>query len=164
MDAFRRILQHGLPQVAVSLSASATLTAPLQVQDTTAEERQPGDDSGRAARTHARVRSLQDTRVAPRDDVERAVADIWEELFGIIGIGVTDSFFDLGGHSLLAIQILSRINAELHTELTLQAFFEATTIAQLADMVRDAGPDPDLDALLAQMSDEEIERLLAERN
>ncbi len=35
-------------------------------------------------------------------ELEEASCAIWEELFGIGGIGIDDDFFALGGHSLLA--------------------------------------------------------------
>lgn len=167
VEAFKRILRHpGLVQVAVSASAAAMLTSPLSIDDMLASAQRPvaadAGDTGPAP-SRQRARALPGLAVAPRDDIETRIAAIWEELFGIDGIGVSDGFFDLGGHSLLAIQIVSRINAELHSDLTLHAFFEGPTVAQLAERLRVARGDGDLDALLAQMSDEDVERMLAER-
>ena len=43
--------------------------------------------------------------VAPRTRVERMLAEIWCELFGMEAIGVFDDFFELGGNSLRALSL-----------------------------------------------------------
>ncbi|MDQ4024225.1 MAG: amino acid adenylation domain-containing protein, partial [Actinomycetota bacterium] len=82
-----------------------------------------------------------DEHVAPRDETERKLASIWEELLGR-SPGVHDSFFELGGHSLLATQLVSRIRDAFSVELELRAVFEAPTIARLAPRVDAAAPAP----------------------
>src|SRR5690606_29635724 len=37
--------------------------------------------------------------IAPGDEVERAIADIWTDLLGIGEVSIDDDFFELGGHS-----------------------------------------------------------------
>ena len=63
--------------------------------------------------------------VAPKSNVEQAVAEIWQGLLGIEQIGVHDNFFEVGGHSLLATQVMTRIRIVFQVELPLRAFFEA---------------------------------------
>ena len=46
--------------------------------------------------------------VAPASELERSLAEAWEDALGIERIGVHDSFFELGGDSLLATQTLPR--------------------------------------------------------
>ncbi|MCX4984424.1 non-ribosomal peptide synthetase/type I polyketide synthase [Streptomyces sp. NBC_00572] len=77
--------------------------------------------------------------VAPRDDVERRLADIWAEFFGVTEIGVTASFFDLGGDSLLAVRLMARIARGLGRSLPLSTLFARPTIELLARAVREAG-------------------------
>ncbi|MEV0025672.1 amino acid adenylation domain-containing protein [Streptomyces atroolivaceus] len=77
--------------------------------------------------------------VAPRDDVERRLAEIWEEFFGVTGIGVTASFFELGGDSLLAVRLMARIARGLGRSLPLSTLFARPTIELLAQAVREAG-------------------------
>jgi len=69
--------------------------------------------------------------LAPRTPLEALVAEIWEEVLGIEGIGVQDDFFDLGGHSLLATRVLSRLGEEFGLELPLQVIFETPTVEGL---------------------------------
>jgi acyl carrier protein len=70
--------------------------------------------------------------VAPRTDIERQIATIWQEVLQLEGVGAYDDFFELGGHSLLATQILSRLNQVLNTQLPLRRLFEARTVEALA--------------------------------
>ncbi|WP_225804853.1 non-ribosomal peptide synthetase, partial [Streptomyces sp. NK15101] len=77
--------------------------------------------------------------VAPRDEVERRLAEIWAEFFGVTEIGVTASFFDLGGDSLLAVRLMARIARGLGRSLPLSTLFARPTIELLAQAVREAG-------------------------
>src|SRR5215831_1339573 len=69
---------------------------------------------------------------APRDETERALAEIWQEVLGIERVGIHDNFFDLGGHSLLATQVMSRIAQRLQAQMPLRTLFERPTVAELA--------------------------------
>jgi polyketide synthase PksN len=80
--------------------------------------------------------------VAPRNDVERAVASVWEEALGIRDISVTDSFFELGGDSLLAAVVITRcaemFNVDINWGILLSADptiegFAHSIVAKLAD-------------------------------
>ncbi len=42
--------------------------------------------------------------VAPRTDIERALAGIWAQVLGVQRVGVEDNFFELGGDSILSIR------------------------------------------------------------
>jgi thioesterase domain-containing protein/acyl carrier protein len=72
---------------------------------------------------------------APETDIERTLAGFWEELLGIDGIGVDDSFFDLGGHSLIAVRLFARIRKTYNVDLPISALFEAPTIATSAETI-----------------------------
>jgi amino acid adenylation domain-containing protein len=86
----------------------------------------------------AAIEAPQAARVgtAPRDETERQLAAIWEELLGTAPIGIDDHFFELGGHSLLAARAAARIENAFGKRLPLATLFEAPTIAQLAPHVR----------------------------
>jgi amino acid adenylation domain-containing protein len=72
----------------------------------------------------------------PRDEPERTLATIWEELLGVHPIGIRDSFFDLGGHSLLAAKLFARIEEKFTASLPLATLFHEPTIEHLADQLR----------------------------
>jgi amino acid adenylation domain-containing protein len=81
-------------------------------------------------------------RIAPRTPVEARLATIWAALLGVPEVGIEDSFFELGGHSLLAAQVISRVHAELGTELSVRALFERPTVAAFAAAVEEASRTP----------------------
>ncbi|MEH2068926.1 MAG: beta-ketoacyl synthase N-terminal-like domain-containing protein [Nostoc sp.] len=76
--------------------------------------------------------NLPNSYVAPRDEIEQKIADIWQELLGIKHIGINDNFFDLGGDSLIAVQILSRLRQTFSIQLTVASLLESPTIAEIA--------------------------------
>jgi amino acid adenylation domain-containing protein len=76
------------------------------------------------------------TASGPRDETERRLVKIWEELLGVAPVGVDDNFFEIGGHSLLAAGAAARIEKAFGARVPLAALFEAPTVAQLAQHVR----------------------------
>ncbi|HYR10185.1 MAG TPA: amino acid adenylation domain-containing protein [Longimicrobium sp.] len=80
---------------------------------------------------------------APCDGWELRLRRIWEELFGISPIGVTENFFDLGGHSLIAVRMMAAVEREFGTQLPLAVLLGAGTIQGLAAVLRDeSAPAP----------------------
>ncbi|MGH3899438.1 MAG: amino acid adenylation domain-containing protein [Pseudonocardiaceae bacterium] len=76
--------------------------------------------------------------VAPRDEIEAGIAEIWSEFFDADPIGVTVSFFDLGGDSLLAVRLMARLQSRMGHSLPLSTLFACPTIELLAEKLRDA--------------------------
>jgi thioesterase domain-containing protein len=75
--------------------------------------------------------------LAPRDECERRLAALWEELLGRGPIGVRDGFFDLGGHSLLAVRLMARLRRDFGRDLPLATLFVDGTIERLAALLRE---------------------------
>jgi hypothetical protein len=46
---------------------------------------------------------------APVTELERKIAEVWQETLQIASVGLHDNFFDLGGHSLLLAQVYDRL-------------------------------------------------------
>ncbi|MFH6996197.1 amino acid adenylation domain-containing protein, partial [Flavobacterium sp. FlaQc-48] len=69
--------------------------------------------------------------VAPRNEIEAQLAEIWQNLLGVERVGVYDNFFELGGHSLLATRLVSMIRKDLRIEVSLREVFGHTTISEL---------------------------------
>ncbi|MEU3571815.1 amino acid adenylation domain-containing protein [Kitasatospora sp. NPDC036755] len=76
--------------------------------------------------------------LAPRDDTERALAELWSTTLGVSRIGLSDNFFDLGGHSLLAVQVTAGVREALGRDLPVRALFEAPVLGEYAEAVRRA--------------------------
>lgn len=73
---------------------------------------------------------------APRTRAEEMVARVWSTALGASRVGIHDSFFDLGGDSYLALQVMSRLQALLRTEIPIRAIFQFPTIADLVDEIK----------------------------
>lgn len=74
--------------------------------------------------------------IAPRNEVEQQIAQIWSEVLCISPIGVNYDFIQLGGHSLLAIKIIVLIESRLRVKLPIHSLFECPTVAELASLAR----------------------------
>jgi len=74
--------------------------------------------------------------VAARDEVEKRLVRIWQEILEVSPIGVADSFFDLGGTSVMALRLFAAIEQELGAALPLASLYSSPTIEQLAALLR----------------------------
>src|SRR6185295_18982711 len=84
---------------------------------------------------HARPANLRNAYAPPTSELERRLAEIWESVIGIEGIGRHDSFFELGGHSLNAPQLLIELRKRMELEFPMRDLFEAPTVARMAAAV-----------------------------
>jgi amino acid adenylation domain-containing protein len=68
--------------------------------------------------------------------IEQIIAGAWAEVLGVPEVDPQTNFFALGGHSLMAIQCLSKLRDRLPIVLSLADFFENSTVAEQAALVR----------------------------
>lgn len=155
VDAFSRILANSLPQILVSTQDLQTGIEQINQLGLPQKFAQKSVKSRQVSATR-HTRTLQaSTYIAPRNQTEEIIANIWQELIGIEKIGIYDNFFELGGHSLLAVQTISRLRENFQVELPLRTLlFDAPTIADLATVI--AGKQSSLEEL------DDIAQLLAE--
>ncbi|MFC4634988.1 amino acid adenylation domain-containing protein [Dokdonia ponticola] len=66
--------------------------------------------------------------VAPSNEIEETLAQLWEEVLGLEKIGVTDNFFELGGNSLKATVLINKINKAYNTRFSIQDLYETQEI------------------------------------
>jgi amino acid adenylation domain-containing protein len=66
--------------------------------------------------------------IAPGNQIEKAVAEVWKEVLQYDKIGINDSFFDLGGNSLKIIQLNTQLEALFKKDLSIATLFEYPTI------------------------------------
>ncbi|UKP00595.1 type I polyketide synthase [Nostoc sp. UHCC 0870] len=109
---------------------------------------------------------LTNEYIAPRNEIETAIAQIWQNLLGISPIGINDSFFDLGGHSLLAIQAISRLRDRFGVELSMRnLLYEAPTIAAIATIITTQNQNLEqMTALLTEIQTLTPEQILQQLN
>ncbi|MEW9703009.1 phosphopantetheine-binding protein, partial [Paenibacillus sp. SI8] len=75
---------------------------------------------------------LGEAYIAPRNETEEQLCDIWQAVLGVPQVGIRDDFFLLGGHSLKAMTLLARIKQQLQVNVPLRTLFESPTIEALA--------------------------------
>jgi thioesterase domain-containing protein/acyl carrier protein len=73
--------------------------------------------------------------VAPRNEVERKLSAIWQDVFGIDVVGVSDDFFELGGDSFNATTLAAEIEATFARRFTPADLINLSTVAQQADLL-----------------------------
>ncbi|MDQ4104260.1 MAG: AMP-binding protein, partial [Actinomycetota bacterium] len=76
--------------------------------------------------------------VAPRNDTECVLVEIWADSLSVDKVGVEDNFFELGGDSIRSLLITTRINEVFDITLTPRDVLTARTISALAEMVEGA--------------------------
>jgi acyl carrier protein len=164
-EAFDRILGRGLPQILTStIDLGLRLELAARLSAAAAGTRSAAGAAPRSS--HGRP-ELKNAYVAPRNEVETAIAEIWKELLGFERIGVDDSFFELGGHSLLATQLTNRLRETFQVPVRLEKLFEAPTVAELAQVIVESEARPGQVQAIAQlletvaaMSPEEMRAML----
>ncbi|MDD2032810.1 amino acid adenylation domain-containing protein [Pseudomonas sp. 39167] len=70
--------------------------------------------------------------LAPRTQLEEALAQLWQQSLKVARVGVNDSFFELGGHSILAIELIANLKARLNISVRLQELLANPSVAELA--------------------------------
>jgi thioesterase domain-containing protein/acyl carrier protein len=78
----------------------------------------------------------------PHDMLEQQLAQLWRRFLGVRHVGLNDDFFALGGHSLAAAQMFFEIERLTGKSLPLATLFRASTLGQLADVLRNDGWSP----------------------
>lgn len=82
--------------------------------------------------TKVKLRAESQNCLPPQTDMERAIAGIWQGMFGVEQVSVEENLFDLGGHSLLLVQMHRRLRETLKAEFPLVALFQYPTVRELA--------------------------------
>ncbi|WP_133062839.1 non-ribosomal peptide synthetase, partial [Flavobacterium oreochromis] len=73
--------------------------------------------------------------IAPRNETEKQLVTIWQEVLGVENIGITDSFFELGGNSLKIISVINKIEEKWSVEVKIKDFFKFSTPLALAGFI-----------------------------
>ncbi|MBD2177148.1 amino acid adenylation domain-containing protein [Pseudanabaena sp. FACHB-1998] len=91
---------------------------------------------------------LKDEHVAPRTDLEKQLAKIWEEVLQHEPIGITDDFFELGGHSLLIPHLISEIEKQANILIRFSSLPQISTIENLVKLINKKSTTTNYDCLL----------------
>ena len=79
--------------------------------------------------------------MAPRTELEKSLAKIWQEVLKVDQVGLCDNFFELGGDSILSLQVVarSRMLKAQGLSLKLRDLMQKPSIAELVNGVQGAG-------------------------
>ena len=87
--------------------------------------------------------------VAPRNEQESLLADIWAQVLQVEQVGISDNFFELGGDSILSLQVISRVrnHPTLNMDLKLRDLMRYQTIAGIVeqDVAKEGTAPPQAD-------------------
>jgi amino acid adenylation domain-containing protein len=73
--------------------------------------------------------------VAARNEIEKQLTKIWQDLLGVNPIGIHDNFFELGGHSVLAMRVVHYIEKELSITIPISILFQFASINELSKYI-----------------------------
>ncbi len=159
----RRLLAERLPDFMVPAAFVVMEDLPRTAVGKIDYVRLPEPGAGRALAPAAYI--------APRNDIEKVIANHFAKLLNGSRVGAHDNFFHLGGHSLLATQLASRLRSTFRCELPLRTIFEGPTVSELARVIEAREARPNQAAAIAAlrlrvegMSDDDVKAMLASRS
>lgn len=97
--------------------------------------------------------------VAPRNDIERELAEVVREVLGIESVGVHHTFFDLGGTSVDLVRIHNKIKERLDLDVRIVDLFRRPTVSLLAAYLTEGEGDQALDRIEEEAAKRRAARL-----
>ncbi len=89
------------------------------------------DEAAVSKERHPRP-EVESEYVPPKNETERKLAQLWQDVLCIDKVGIQDEFFALGGDSLLLIQFHTRLKEAFTTDIAVVDLYKYNTIALLA--------------------------------
>ncbi|MPY44748.1 amino acid adenylation domain-containing protein, partial [Streptomyces phyllanthi] len=120
-------LRRRLPEFMVPVSFTELAALPLT----------PNGKVDRAALPDPDVVRPTAEFVAPRNEVERVLAEAFARALGVDRVGIDENFFELGGDSIIGIQVVARARS-LGVGVSVAQLFDFQTVGSLAG-VAEAG-------------------------
>jgi acyl carrier protein len=74
--------------------------------------------------------------IAPANEIEEKVLDIWRMILQRENIGVKDVFFDIGGNSLKLVMLHKKLSQAFPGKIALTDLFDQTTIQKISNYLR----------------------------
>ena len=68
---------------------------------------------------------------APKNEIEKIIANIWKKELNLDKVGIYDNFFELGGNSLNVLHIINKLKEALEQDISLVDIFTYPTIDSL---------------------------------
>ncbi len=133
-ETLRAQLQRSLPDYMVPAQWVVLERLPLTPNGKVDRKALPAPESVRQG----------DDFVAPRTELQTALAEIWQAVLKVERVGLTDNFYDLGGDSILSLQVIAKARRlkALGLNLKLRDLVQKPTIGQLTGAGDSASASP----------------------
>jgi acyl carrier protein len=154
LETLEYLMNESFPQVAVLPFDLKNL---LELYPTAAGMsffEEVGGSETHVSKLYARP-NLRQKYVAPRTEIEKKLAELWQQTLHIDEVGIHDSFFELGGDSVLAAQILAMARKTYGISINPQDAFQAFTIERLGELL-----EAEILRQIEEMTEEEAKRRL----
>ncbi|WP_437595076.1 amino acid adenylation domain-containing protein [Sorangium sp. So ce1000] len=125
----RRALRQDLPPIMVPSQIVVLPSMPLSPN---------GKIDRKALPTPATTGGPGRAYVAPRNELQRTLASLWADIFGVDRVGIEESFFDLGGDSLKAVRLARHIGEAFGIDFSTATLLMAPTIEELAPKISES--------------------------
>jgi aryl carrier-like protein len=151
--ALRTHLRERLPEYMVPAAVVVLDALPLTPNGKVDDRALPAPAAVRAA--------VPEAEREPRDETERALAEVLRSVLALRVVGIHDNFFELGGDSILCLKVVSRAR-DAGVPLTTRDVFHLQTVAAMAAEVRGREPAwaPESAAAEAELDDGDLDELL----
>ncbi len=73
--------------------------------------------------------------IAPRNEIETSITEIWKEILNLNEVGVKDDFFELGGDSIKLGRLVSKISKAYFVKMNFQNLFVEPTVESIAAQI-----------------------------
>lgn len=130
LDAVRSCLAVHLPDYMIPSTITVLEALPLTANGKIDRAALPDPEQGRA--------QPNDSYVAPRNEVETTLAQIWREVLHLDRVGIHDNFFTIGGDSILCLQVVARAHRTA-LKVSPKLVFQHNTVAAIAAALEAAG-------------------------
>ncbi|MFB2772380.1 SDR family NAD(P)-dependent oxidoreductase [Pelatocladus sp. BLCC-F211] len=134
VDVFLRVMANTIPQVVIS--TSDLLNVLKQYNSNSDNKKLVLDflETVNSSKSKYPRPELSNDYVAPRNEIEQKLVNIWQEVIGIEKIGIYDNFFELGGDSLIGIQLITILNQQFNLNLSVAKLYECPNIGSMANI------------------------------
>lgn len=149
----KKHIRQKLPEQMVPAAIVEIKELPLTVSGKIDRKRLPKAESVKT--------SAAEPAKAPRTDIERFIAEIWQEHLKVQNIGVDDNFFDLGGHSMMVLPIHERLAVRFGEQITVIDLFSYPSISTLARYLENPQDDTPLEIAAMERADRQLQAFAA---
>ncbi|MFO0777382.1 MAG: amino acid adenylation domain-containing protein [Nitrospira sp.] len=133
LDSVRSRLAVHLPDYMIPSTMTVLEALPLTANGKIDRSALPDPEQAQTTRS--------DTYVAPRNDVEATLMQIWADVLHLDRVGIHDNFFSIGGDSILCLQVVAKAH-RANVKVTPKLIFEHHTVAEIADALATANSVP----------------------